>query len=381
MAKDYVAARTEPSCGGFRTPEEARRRLGIYMGDDSLSKFIATDHLVATGATLGLKLEVEQKKYGEPGVNFISRFYGPFAWNGDASSTCDVPRICSKIHVAPRLPGSGVTAVEKLVQRMYGLSLSDANTPLIGKYATAVMAVYGKPDGPPSPQPDERGPLRLIPALSGWFAHHARDHQFPNDNVSGWMEAFWQERSPDIMLDLVQDHIDACLLDPSLFLCPPLFFRPVEILTREDMVTDVLSNVAGKAFPMAVDVKLTPEERADFREAVNDAGKAGELKVESALVPVGTCHICAKQYLSPLLSESQRKLLDVGLPIRCRACLPTSGQCQDCKKTVSVGDIGFKQRERLESAKPFRCRGCALIAKEKYDAKGKSEATGPRRKG
>jgi hypothetical protein len=393
MAKDYVAARTEPSCGGFRTPEEARRRLGIYMGDDSLSKYISTDHLVATGAALGLKLEVEQKKYGEPGVNFISRFYGPFVWTGDASSTCDLPRICSKIHVAPRLAGTLLKPIDKLVQRMYGLNLSDANTPLIGPYASAVMRTYGKPEDVVREFTDYETPVKLVPALSGWFAHYARDNQFPNENVSGWMEAFWQDRCPDLMLDLHQDHLDACVLDPSLFLCPPLFFRPVEINTREDMVTDALSNVAGKAFPLAVDVRLTPEERADFREAVNDAGKAESLKVESTLVPVGTCQQCAKQFLAPLLTESQRKRLEQGLPILCRTCvMMTTGECRDCKKTTKSGDIGYKQRERLELGKPFRCRGCAHVSQEKYAAdvaagrttpvsKGKSEETAQRRKG
>jgi hypothetical protein len=53
----------------------------------------------------------------------------------------------------------------------------------------------------------------------------------------------------------------------------------------------------------------------------------------------------------------------------------------DCGKTTKVGDLGFKQRERLETGKPFRCRPCAVIAKEKYDAKGKAEASPPLRKG
>jgi hypothetical protein len=368
MAKDYVAARTERGAAGPRTPEEARSRLGIYMGDDSLSKYISTEHLVATGAKLGLVLEVEQKKYGEDGVNFISRFYSRFVWDGDLSSTCDLPRICSKIHVAPRLPGKGMTPIDMLVQRMVGLSLSDRNTPLIGAYATAVMKTFGKP-------------VEVVHDLAGWFADLPRENQFPNENVSGWMESFWLARCPELMLDLHADHLAACALCPALYLKAPLFFRPVPVVTRPGMVTDVLSEEQGKPFPMAVPVELSPDERADFREAVNEAGKTGSLKVESALVPVGTCHTCAKQFLAPLLSETQRKNLEAGLPFRCRKCLPDSGVCQDCKSTVPVGDLGFKQRERLEAGRPFRCKPCAVVAKEKYDAKGKAEAPAHGRKG
>jgi len=61
-AKDYVAARTERLADGFREPADARKVCGIYMGDDSLSRYIGTDHLVATGKAVGLVLEVEQSR-------------------------------------------------------------------------------------------------------------------------------------------------------------------------------------------------------------------------------------------------------------------------------------------------------------------------------
>jgi len=324
MAKDYVAARTErlPS-GAFRSKEETLAVLGIYMGDDSLSKYIGTEHLIKTGTALGLVLEVEQCQAPDPGVNFISRFYGPYVWTGDASSTCDLPRICSKIHVGNR--GIESPAV-KLQQRMVGLYLSDKNTPLIGPYASVTMELLG-------------APKVINKDLSGFYAEIASDAQFPNENVLGWMEGFWTQRCPNLMLDLVQGFIADCLIDPEMLFTPPLFFRPSPIVAPAEMVTDLPSTVVGKPLPLAVKVELTDEERHDMREAVNTAARSSSLVVET-MIPVGNCQDCKKEFLAPLLSKNQRM--------------------------------------KLESGLPFRCRGCAEVAKAEYDKKGKAEAGGPR---
>jgi len=307
-AKDYVAARTERLADGFREPADARKVCGIYMGDDSLSRYIGTDHLVATGKAVGLVLEVEQKQAPEPGVNFISRFYGPYVWTGDLSSTCDLPRICSKIHVCDRVAaGQEQTPRVKLQQRMIGLYLSDRNTPLIGAYATMVIKVFGRPDV-------------ILRDLASYYAGVEDSEQFPNLNATGWMEDFWTQRCPDLMLDLVQPHLDHCVFDPRMLFKAPLFFRPVPVTAPEGMVTDVLSAEVGLPFPAVAKVVLTSEEREDLREAVDIAAKSGSLKVEPAMVPVGDCRDCAKRFLAPLLSTPQRAKLEQGLPFRCRDC-------------------------------------------------------------
>lgn len=317
MAKDYVAARTEPSVGGYRTPEESRRRCGIYMGDDSVSKKIGTDHLVTVGAKLGLVLEVEQKKFGEPGVNFISRFFGPNVWCGDASSTCDVPRICSKIHVAPKMAANSLQPRDKLAQRMLGLSLSDSNTPIIGPYACATMELFGRPSF-------------VVQALSGYNALPEHSSQFPNENVGGWMEAYWTARCPNMLLDVVDGHLDACMRDPGLLLKSPLFFRPVPIVAPPEIVLDVPHTPVGNPFAAFETVRLDPEERVELREAVNAAAKAGAESIvnnNNATVPVvttslasGKCRDCAKTFLGPLLSKPQRARMESGEPFRCRIC-------------------------------------------------------------
>jgi hypothetical protein len=324
MAKDYVAARTErmPS-GNYRDPEMARSVLGIYMGDDSLSKYIGTEHLIETGRELGLVLEVEQCKAPEPGVNFISRFYGPYVWNGDLSSTCDVPRICSKLHVGNR----GVESPSvKLQQRMIGLYLSDKNTPVVGPYASVVMELLG-------------APKVINKDLAGFFSELTSDVQFPNENVLGWMDAFWSARCPEIMLDLVQGFIGDCLVDPERMFTPPRFFRQKQVVCPPEMVTDAVAVVAGAPFPTVARVHLSDEERAELRESVNDAAKIGSLVVDTTL-PSGPCRDCKKVFFANLLTNNQRMKMLAGEPFRCNACAAKAKELFDAKGGKGKGEAG-----------------------------------------
>jgi len=322
-AKDFVAAATERLPAGLRTKEEALRRCGIYMGDDSLCRYINKEHLIAVGAALGLVLEVEEVCDGEDGVNFISRYYSRFVFRGDPSSTCDVSRISSKLNVAPKMKHvTDMTPKQKLVQRMIGLFLSDRNTPLIGEYASAVVHAFGRP-------------AAIVTDLAGYYAALPRASQFPNENVSGWMEDFWMKRRPDLMLDLVPEFLGLCVFDPNRLLSPPRFFRPAPVVAPPDMVTDVPSSVEGKPFPAMITVKLEPEEREVFREAIVESANAIEQQsivndnnatepkktiVRVAADLVGNCRDCAKPFLAPLLSVPQRAKLELGEPFRCRDC-------------------------------------------------------------
>jgi len=342
MAKDYVAARTEvlPS-GNVRDAVAARSVLGIYMGDDSLSRFIGTEHLVSIGTALGLVLEVEQVVAPNSGVNFVSRYFGKFLWTGDPSSTCDLPRIASKLHVANR---SVLSPAVKLQQRMVGLYLSDKNTPLIGPYASVVMRVLGAPSV-------------IDHELAGFYAYVEASSQFPNENVDGWMESFWTERCPHLMLDLVQGYVASCMQSRENLFTPPLFFRPLPVKTVPGMVTDAVASVSGVPFPMGVKVQLSDDERASLRDAVDAAAKAGSLVVDSKV---------AEQAIASVTAQKTEAV--------------TTGACRDCKVDFAAADLPFFQKEKLLAKQPFRCRVCAESAHAGYKKLQAKKALGQKTK-
>jgi hypothetical protein len=334
-AKDFAAARTERLPIGFRLEREARARCGIYMGDDSLCRYINKEHLIAVGAALGLVLEVEEVSEGEDGVNFISRFYSRYVFRGDPSSTCDLPRIASKLHVAPKMRSvTDMSPKQKLVQRCLGLRLSDRNTPLIGDYANAVMVAWG-------------APATVNTDLAGYYAELDKGSQFPNENVNGWMEDFWMKRRPDLMLDLVPGFLSDCAFDRENLLNPPRFFRPTPVVTPPEMVTDVPSTVAGNPFAPFTTVMLTPDEREGIRNAIVETAKAA---ADESVVNNNNA------------TETPKPKTTVELPPG------LSGNCQDCKKSFLAPLLSMPQRAKLEEGKPFRCKSCAAEAKKIYSA-------------
>jgi hypothetical protein len=166
------------------------------------------------------------------------------------------------------------------------------------------------------------------------------------------MEALSVQRSPNIMLDLVDDYLDACSRDPDLLLKAPLFFRPVPIVTPPEMVPDVPHTVSGNPFAAFTEVKLDPFERIKLREAVNSAAKAtSSLINDNNSVPPGTVRIVVPEGLA--------------------------GNCRDCKKQFLAPLLSKSQRAKLELGEPFRCKGCAAVAFAKHEAKtGKSASSG-----
>jgi len=134
----YLTFRRTKVQGKYIGKQQAWDRLGVYGGDDGLTAD-ADEATYSTSATLvGQCLTSEMKPRGHTNVKFLARLYGPEVWFGDSTSICDLVRTMSKFHTTVTLPKS-ITAIDKLVDKAYSLSLTDGNTPVVGPFVNKVL--------------------------------------------------------------------------------------------------------------------------------------------------------------------------------------------------------------------------------------------------
>jgi hypothetical protein len=228
----FLTFRMTRENGAFLTPEESWARLGVYGGDDGLTADIDPEKYTKASDMLGLKLEVDIVGRGEFGITFLARMYGPNVWFGDCNSCCDIYRQVSKLHTTVRLPPN-VTATDKLLEKARSYLLTDANTPIIGPFAKAVLkAAQAELLIPP-------GELFMTTRTQGmraWNSELAPDKQYPNED-GGWME----EYASNSMADFDFDRLAAFLAtEPSIeqLLLPPLCAEPREPEPKAPVVVD-----------------------------------------------------------------------------------------------------------------------------------------------
>lgn len=148
------------------SPVDAYQAVGMFGGDDSIAADIDTASIVTAGAMVGQRIENVEFVRGEPGVNFLSRFFTQDVWNGCVDSTCDLPRALGKLHVTPSM--TTFKPIQKLQQKLSGLSRTDAETPVIKEILTAARRV-GMDLG-----------LQYDKKAVGWWAGFDRDVNWPN---------------------------------------------------------------------------------------------------------------------------------------------------------------------------------------------------------
>jgi len=164
-------------------PYDAFGKLGIHTGDDGLDPDLpAVNHQWACGK-LGLKLEADIVYRGEPGVNFLARYYSTSVWHGSPDSMCDFKRQISKFHTTLRLP-PGVSPEQKLVEKAMAYVATDGNTPVIGEYCKRVLELS-------SYRP--RTPL----GIGHWWSRFEESVQYPNANADGWMDVELKRNFPE----------------------------------------------------------------------------------------------------------------------------------------------------------------------------------------
>jgi len=223
----YLTFRMTRICGGFISPQEAWRRLGIYGGDDGLTADVDPSLYTKASDLLGLKLDVELITRGCEGITFLSRKYGPHVWYGDANSCCDLPRQLTKFHTTVQLPPN-VTPLEKLLEKARAFFLTDKNTPILGELVSKITSIHG------SDIEMKDSTVRI----RSWNSLFPKEVQYPNDD-QGWMESYSEHSLGKFGFDfeLFRKWLKSvtCLDD---FLTPPLCAEPKEPELKATMVVD-----------------------------------------------------------------------------------------------------------------------------------------------
>lgn len=137
----YRARRSMKNGNNFYSPDEAWTWLQTQVmvgGDDGIAGDMPERPLAKSCKDVGQVLEYEHVSKGQPGINFLSRFYTSDVWYGDPNSCCDVKRQLIKFHLSTKLPQT-VTPVQKLVEKCRSFLMTDANTPIIGPFVAKVM--------------------------------------------------------------------------------------------------------------------------------------------------------------------------------------------------------------------------------------------------
>jgi hypothetical protein len=153
--------------------EEALTRC-IFGGDDSAVAVplgITRDAFTAAyqwaSRALGLNIKVDYADRGQP-VPFLARWFMP--WYDDCNSMCDIERQMTKLHTTH---AAHFTKEVKAREKATSILATDAKTPIIGEWARAVVARYG----------------RLEPEHFGsWWSQYEVKENFLNYYDSSWMD-------------------------------------------------------------------------------------------------------------------------------------------------------------------------------------------------
>jgi hypothetical protein len=103
---------------------------------------------------------------GDRGVNFLARVYTRAVWNGCETSTCDLKRTLSKLHVAPQ--GNNVTPLHKLERKLLGLWRTDRQTPIVHQLCHTAVRLGMQLNRVPTGDED------------GWWTRFPDDVNWPN---------------------------------------------------------------------------------------------------------------------------------------------------------------------------------------------------------
>jgi len=151
--------------------------------------------LVKVNSKYGQSLEVVTTKRGEPGVQFLARYYSPAVWTGDVNSICDIKRTLAKLHLAVKGQWG---KLEKCAEKALAYYLTDSNTPVVGAWCKAVRRVIPENLWPEKFSEDVSYSVRNAPESELWpnevgdwaldVLHKQFDNCFDYDTFIEWAQ-------------------------------------------------------------------------------------------------------------------------------------------------------------------------------------------------
>jgi hypothetical protein len=193
-------------------PADAYAKLGIYGGDDGLTADLDPELYADTAMHFGFRLKIKVLHFGDC-VDFLARYWGPGAWQGDPNSMADVRRAIGKFHLSARRQEQ---PAQIAYDKAYSYWLNDRNTPLLGPFTLHIMrhtgirtpkelTYHGKRSSESEPFFNEE---------ATWM------HEFIATQLPGWdVEAFtrWtltsDWRHPPCILPVIYEAHDEMLID------------------------------------------------------------------------------------------------------------------------------------------------------------------------
>jgi hypothetical protein len=217
----YLAHRMTRVNGVFLEKEDAweRTKQNAFGGDDGAVKDMPVDKFEEAAKAIGLSASVEPVLRGNFGVAFLSRQYTRDVWTGDPSSCCDLKRILPKLHITTIK--NNVPPVQRLLEKCYGFSLSDANTPIIGQIACKTRELA------PNFQPE----------FEYWNSDVPIGDQFPNSNIQAIRDLVEWQFGPDVWIEEAKlvAYLSSCNTPEDLLHMPLLFERPTLVRASQDV--------------------------------------------------------------------------------------------------------------------------------------------------
>lgn len=231
IANSFIAymAHREAGC----TPTQAWAKLGIYGGDDGLTPDLDGELYTRVALSVGQVLTCEPVPRGQLGVAFLARMYGPYVWDGDTNSCCDIARQLSKLHTTPNLPGN-VRAEDKLLQKLAGYILADSETPVVGDLCILARDL----------SPHEAWPMELDERIATYYSRYPAEVQYRNQRAP-WMFDILRKQMPTFDWPRFLRHLTSCraLEDMLRF---PLCAEPSAAVSKRPVVIDGDVIGAGK---------------------------------------------------------------------------------------------------------------------------------------
>lgn len=189
---------------------ERCNKLAILGGDDGAFGNLEPRSIENAAKWWGHKLTSDIFMKGETGVNFLSRFYGPYVFQGDPNNMCDFQRQLSKLHTTVDL--KMYTPLDKLSQKLTSLKFTDSNTPLISNLIDKYLSL----GGPIAARTERR--------FQSYWSKYDKSDQFPNV-LDEWM---LENIPPEFHVISFLDQLErATKLEDLLNLKPCMAIQPV----------------------------------------------------------------------------------------------------------------------------------------------------------
>jgi len=264
----FLALRmTRHSDGHYFTPAEAWDYLCekcLFGGDDSLMGDMTEAMYTRAAQKVGHVATAAVLQRGEPGVNFLARYFGPNVWQGDPTNMCDIERQARKFHTCTQPMPDYEARMAKMTEKCLSLAMTDLSTPFLGQIARAWLH-----------RRKVKIPDSILPCrdASWWAVSFDATDQFPND-YADWMLEYVHTALPELSMETFNEWIQSFETEEIScedFLNGPTFSpHHPNAPAKADVVVngDILRSESAVEESPSLERKDEPEEEKEFHHCV-----------------------------------------------------------------------------------------------------------------